>query len=230
MTMQRGEERASQSVEDFLKAMYRLQREGGRVATNALADELAISAPAVTDMAQRLHDDGTVDYVKYRGMRLTPKGERVALLMLRRHRLIEAYLVQDLGYALHEVHDEAEALEHSVSDRFVEAISLKLGHPRFDPHGDPIPNLDGVMAERDLQPLTQLALHRPAVVRRFLMHEPALLQATQARGLTMGAALEVTARAPFEGTLEVKVAARPAQTLGYKMAAAILVEIVENLC
>ena len=149
---------SSQSVEDFLKAVYNLQGERDRVSTNALADALNISAPAVTDMAQRLVEEGTVDYLKYRGVRLTDQGERVALQMLRRHRLIETYLVQDLGYQLHEIHDEAEALEHSVSDRFVEAIARKLGEPSYDPHGDPIPNLDGIMQERNAAAPDRLAL------------------------------------------------------------------------
>lgn len=230
MSNRRDASGSSQSVEDFLKAIYRLQRETERASTNALADTLNISAPAVTDMAQRLVDEGTVDYVKYRGVRLTDEGERVALKMLRRHRLIEAYLVQDLGYALHEVHDEAEALEHTVSDRFVEAISRKLGHPRFDPHGDPIPNLEGEMLERDLQPLAELALRAPARLRRFMMDDPAMLQATQERGLVLGDVLEVISREPFEGTLEIQQGSRAAQTIGHKMASAILVEIIAPMC
>ncbi len=228
--MRREATGSSQSVEDFLKAIYMLQREADRVATNALADTLKISAPAVTDMAQRLVDEGTVDYVKYRGVRLTEKGERVALQMLRRHRLIEAYLVQDLGYALHEVHDEAEALEHTVSDRFVEAISRKLGHPLYDPHGDPIPNLEGVMPVRDLQPLTELAQRTPARIRRFILDDPAMLQATQQRGLVLGAVLEVISRQPFEGPLEIRLGAAAAQTIGHKMASGILVEITTPVC
>ncbi len=219
----------SQSVEDFLKAVYTLQGERDRVATNALAESLNISAPAVTDMAQRLVDEGTVDYLKYRGVRLTKAGERVALQMLRRHRLIETYLVQDLGYQLHEIHDEAEALEHSVSDRFVEAIARKMGEPSYDPHGDPIPNLDGVMQERNLQPLSTLRLGAPARIRRFIMDDPAMLRNTQERGLTMGATLEALERDPFDGPVTVRLGTGGAQTVGYKMAALILVESIDHL-
>ena len=216
---------SSQSVEDFLKAIYRLQRQTERVSTSALAEALNISAPAVTDMAQRLVDEGTVDYVKYRGVRLTRRGEQVALKMLRRHRLIEAYLVQDLGYALHEVHDEAEALEHTVSDRFVEAISLKLNNPSYDPHGDPIPDLAGVMPVRDLQSLSELALHTPARIRRLVMEDSAMLRNTQERGLELGKTLEVIERDQFDGPIVVRVQPRNTQTLGFKMASAILVEV-----
>lgn len=220
----------SQSVEDFLKAVYTLQREGDRVSTNALADALRISAPAVTDMAQRLVEEGTVDYLKYRGVRLTDEGERVALQMLRRHRLIETYLVRDLGYQLHEIHDEAEALEHSVSDRFVEAIARKLGEPSYDPHGDPIPNLEGIMQERNLQPLSTLRPNSRARIRRFIMDDPAMLQNTQERGLTMGVTLEVVARDPFEGPVTVRLDAAGTQTIGHKMASSILVEFIDHMC
>lgn len=221
---------SSQSVEDFLKAIYRLQRETDRVATNALAEALNISAPAVTDMAQRLVEDGTVDYRKYRGVRLTEKGEQVALKMLRRHRLIEAYLVQDLGYQLHEVHDEAEALEHTVSDRFVEAISLKLDNPSYDPHGDPIPDLQGIMPVRNLHPLSELALNTPARIRRLVMDDPAMLRNTQERGLEIGRTLEVVARDQFDGPIQVVVKPQNVQTIGFKMASFILVEFLEPLC
>ena len=220
----------SQSVEDFLKAVYTLQREGDRVSTNALADALRISAPAVTDMAQRLVEEGTVDYLKYRGVRLTDEGERVALQMLRRHRLIETYLVRDLGYQLHEIHDEAEALEHSVSDRFVEAIARKLGEPSYDPHGDPIPNLEGIMQERNLQPLSTLRPNSRARIRRFIMDDPAMLQNTQERGLTMGVTLEVVARDPFEGPVTLRLGAAGTQTIGHKMASSILVEFIDHMC
>lgn len=220
---------SSQSVEDFLKAIYTLQRDRDRVSTNALADVLNITAPAVTDMAQRLVDEGTVDYLKYRGVRLTDDGEQVALKMLRRHRLIELYLVQDLGYQLHEVHDEAEALEHTVSDRFVEAIAVKLGDPQYDPHGDPIPNIEGVMPERDLQPLSKLALHTPARIRRFMMDNPQMLRYTQERGLMIGKALEVVARDPFEGPITLKVQPGHSIIIGHTLASFILVEFFDPL-
>lgn len=227
MTRRRLATGTSQSVEDFLKAIFRLQRQTDRVSTNALADALNISAPAVTDMAQRLVDEGTVDYLKYRGVRLTDEGERVALKMLRRHRLIEAYLLEDLGYQLHEVHDEAEALEHTVSDRFVEAIARKLGNPPYDPHGDPIPNREGLMPQRDLQPLSMLPTQTSARIRRFIMDDPRMLQETQKRGLTLGAKLEVLARDDFDGPLKVRLQPDNQQIIGFKMASEILVESLE---
>jgi len=217
----------SQSVQDFLKKVYTLQQQSDRVSTNALADALNITAPSVTDMAQRLVEEGTIDYRKYKGVRLTDDGKIVALKMLRRHRLIELYLVQDLGYELHEVHDEAEALEHTVSDRFIEAIANKLGNPEYDPHGDPIPNIEGVMPKRDLQPLATLELDTPARICRFVMDNPEMIQHTQERGMVMGKEVEILARDPFEGPITLKMADDDEIIIGHAIAVAILVELVE---
>ena len=218
----------SQSVEDFLKKVYTLQQDMDRVSTNALADALKITAPSDTDMARRLVEEGTIDYRKYKGIRLTDKGEQIALKILRRHRLIELYLVQGLGYELHEVHDEAEALEHTVSDRFIEAIATKLGHPEFDPHGDPIPNIEGVMLQRDLQPLSTLPLATPARICRLRMDNPEMLQHSQERGLIMDAELEMLARDPFEGPITLKMQDNEQIVIGHAVASVILVETIEN--
>jgi DtxR family transcriptional regulator, Mn-dependent transcriptional regulator len=216
---------ASESVENFVKAVYVLQQAGERVSTNALKDALNISAPSVTDMAKRLVDNGLVDYVKYQGVKLTEAGENLALILIRRHRLIELYLVQELDYALHEVHQEAEKLEHSVSDRFIEAIDAKLGHPEFDPHGDPIPDTDGMMIRRDLCPLSELPLATPARVSRLVSTDNQMLQHTIDRGFALNTEVEVTARDPFEGPLTVKMGDQ--QTIiGFNVAESILVEVV----
>lgn len=227
MTRQKERSSSSQSVEDFLKKVYTLQQSMERVSTNALADALSITAPSVTDMAQRLVEEGTIDYRKYKGIRLTADGEQVALNILRRHRLIELYLVQGLGYELHEVHDEAEALEHTVSDRFIAAIATKLGHPEFDPHGDPIPDLEGVMPIRELQPLSTLPLDTPARICRFITENPEMLQHTQERGLIMGTELEMLARDPFDGPITLKLDSEPQMVIGHSVASAILVEILD---
>jgi len=214
----------SQSVQDFLKTVYTLQQDVERVSTNSLAEALNITAPSVTDMAQRLVEEGTVDYLKYRGIRLTDNGEAVALKMLRRHRLIELYLVQGLGYELHEVHDEAEALEHTVSDRFIEAIATKLGDPEFDPHGDPIPDVEGVMPQRDLHPLSTLNLNTPARICRFMMENPEMIQHTQERGLVMGVDLKILIRDPFDGPITLQMADGSQMIIGHTVASSILVE------
>jgi DtxR family Mn-dependent transcriptional regulator len=218
----------TEAVENFVKSVYVLQQRSNRVSTNALRDVLRITAPSVTDMAKRLMDGGLLDHRKYHGVRLTALGERIALRILRRHRLIELFLVQELGYALHEVHSEAEALEHAVSDQFIEAIDAKLGHPHFDPHGDPIPTDDGTIQRRDLHPLSELALHTTARVSRLLAEESDMLQHILDRGFQLNTPVEVSARDPFQGPLTVLVGDKPNETvIGYSVADTILVEVVE---
>ncbi|HLV37117.1 MAG TPA: metal-dependent transcriptional regulator, partial [Spirillospora sp.] len=213
----------SESVQNFLKSIYALQQGGNRVSTNDMAGLLNISAPSVTDMAQRLEEAGLVDYQKYRGVMLTSAGEEEALKILRRHRLIELYLVEELGYELHEVHAEAERLEHAVSDRFIEAIADRLGHPDVDPHGDPIPTAEGVIRRRDLTPLSEWPLNTPAVVSRIRATSDDMLQHIVDRGLKLHAQVEVMARDPFEGPLTVQVDGTQ-QIIGYNVAACILVD------
>ncbi|MGJ3238696.1 MAG: metal-dependent transcriptional regulator [Anaerolineae bacterium] len=225
-------ERPSQAVENFIKAVYVLQsehthnasKEDMRVSTNALKTALEISAPSVTDMAQRLVENGLVDYRKYRGVRLTDKGEALALNLIRRHRLIELYLVRELGYELHEVHDEAEELEHAVSDRFIEAINTKLGAPEFDPHGDPIPDVDGTFTRRELQPLSELPITTRGHVSRFISTDSEMLQHTLDRGFLLDKPIEVLARDPFNGPITVQLGEQQT-TIGYMVAETILVEV-----
>lgn len=222
--------RRSESVDDFLKAVYTLQRnggtEGGRVSTNDLSAELGIAASSVTVMAQRLEQSGMVDYQRYAGVVLTPEGEAQALKVIRRHRLIESYLVQELGYALHEIHDEAERLEHTVSERFIEAIARKLEDTAYDPHGDPIPTADGTLApRRDLLRLTELPLGQLAQVARFDAEDNAMLQYVLDRGFSLHTRLTVTAREPFDGPLTVEIGDNATQTIGARAAAIIFVQI-----
>lgn len=217
----------SESIENFVKAVYGLQQHAERVSTNALTAALKISAPSVTDMAQRLVDNGLIDYKKYYGVRLTADGEAMALKLIRRHRLIELYLVQELGYALHEVHEEADKLEHAVSDRFIEAVDLKLGSPIFDPHGDPIPDADGWMTNRELCPLSALPLATPARVSRFIANDKAMLQHTLDRGFELNSEVEVTGRDPFDGPLTIRMSGHET-VIGHQVAEAILVEVIED--
>jgi DtxR family Mn-dependent transcriptional regulator len=219
----------TKAAEDFLKAVFSLQQHlktsDERVSTNALTEVLKIKPPSVTDMAQRLVKAQLIDYEKYRGVRLTATGQAIALKMIRRHRLIELYLVQELGYALHEVHEEAEKLEHAVSDRFIEAIALKMQHPQFDPHGDPIPAPDGTMAKRELLSLAEVPLATPARIAQFIAETPAMLQYTLDRGFVLHEQVQVVARDPFEGPVTVQLLAQQI-IVGHTIAAAILVEVL----
>ena len=213
----------SESVENFLKAIYSLQQASERVSTNTLAEALTISAPSVTDMAQRMVKDGLVDYQKYRGVVLTDAGAEVALKIIRRHRLIELYLVTELGYELHEVHAEAEALEHAVSDRFIEALSGKLDDPDLDPHGDPIPSAEGVVAQRDLTRLSDLPEGRPGHVARLTTDNPEMLRHILERGFRLNAPVEVLARDPFDGPLTIRLDGEE-RVVGHAVADTVLVE------
>jgi DtxR family Mn-dependent transcriptional regulator len=235
----------SPAVENFLKAIYTLQQPDAdpptrpgdlaranapaRVSTNALSEHLGKTAPSITDMAQRMTAAGLVDYKRHHGVTLTAAGETIALRVLRRHRLIELYLVTELGYELRDVHDEAERLEHAVSDHFVEAIARKLGNPDFDPHGDPIPAPDGSITARPLLSLAELPLEMPAVVRRLRADSPEMLQYVLDRGFQLAARVHVTARDPFDGPVTVVVEGQ-VRALGQSVAGAILVEpVVETL-
>lgn len=214
----------SASVENFLKAVYILQQGAERVSTNTLRDVLSITAPSVTDMAQRLEADGLVDYQKYQGVILTPKGEVIALKVIRRHRLIELYLVRELGYALHEVHDEAERLEHVVSERFVEAVASRLGDPDFDPHGDPIPTAEGVMIPaRNLEPLSALVVGDAAAVAQLKTSDPDMLQHILDRGFRLHSHLEIVAVDPFHGPITALVDGEM-RVIGHHVADCILVQ------
>ncbi|CAG0928209.1 Diphtheria toxin repressor [Planctomycetaceae bacterium] len=213
----------SESVENFIKAVYSLQQQEERVSTNTLSDALNISAPSVTDMAQRLVTAGLVDYQRYKGVVLTASGREMALRVLRRHRLIELYLVRELGYALREVHEEAEKLEHAVSERFIEAIAYKLGDPNFDPHGDPIPAADGTLTQRQLMPLTELPEHVKASVSQLKSSSPEMLQHILDRGFTLDSEVEVLARDPFDGPISARVDGRE-RIVGFNVAECILVD------
>jgi len=214
----------SPSVENFLKAVYILQQGSNRVSTNTLRDVLNITAPSVTDMAQRLVTAGYVDYQKYQGVILTPTGEHIALKVIRRHRLIELYLVRELGYALHEVHEEAERLEHAVSDRFIDALAGRLGDPGFDPHGDPIPAADGTMIPaRPLQPLSALAAGDTATVSQFKTSDPDMLQHILDRGFTLDSHIEIVSVDPFDGPVMARINGE-SRMVGHQVADCILVQ------
>ena len=195
----------SRSVDDFLKKVYSLQQVSERVSTNDLAEALSISAASVTDMAQRLQEASLIDYRKYYGVRLTLRGEIIALRVLRRHRLIELFLVQHLGYAMHEIHDEAERLEHAVSDRFIESLASILGQPLLDPHGDPIPSADGKILQRELQRLSDLPPAHPATVRGLSSSDPAELALQNQLGFELGARVINNAHHPEDGMIHVDV-------------------------
>lgn len=199
-------ETLTRSVEDYLKAIYRLSPEGRPASTSDIAHLLELSAPSVSGMVKRLSELGLLEHVPYKGVQLTDAGRRAALRMVRRHRLIEAYLVEFLGYSWDTVHAEAERLEHAVSDTLVERMAAALGHPAVDPHGDPIPAADGSIYEPVSTPLTEVAIGQTVEITRVDEREPERLRYLASLGLTPGTVLTLLDRAPFGGPVTVEAA------------------------
>ncbi|HUP20743.1 MAG TPA: metal-dependent transcriptional regulator [Gemmatimonadota bacterium] len=184
-------------IEDYLKSIYMLGRESdGRASTSAIAERMDVSAASATNMMQRLAEMKLADYVPYKGVSLTDAGEKIALEVIRHHRLIELYLAEALGYAWDEVHEEAERLEHVISEEFEDRIDAMLGHPTTDPHGDPIPPKTGAMRERPLRPLSEARPGERVVVLRVGDRDPSVLRRLAELGLVPGAAVEVTGTGP----------------------------------
>src|SRR6478672_10582547 len=184
----------TRAVEDYLKAIYKLQQAGAHATTNAIAESMGLRAASVTSMLKHLSKQGMAVYTPYKGVALTEEGEAAALITIRRHRLIELYLHRNLGVPWDRVHDEAERLEHVISPYLGERIDTALGHPQFDPHGDPIPTSAGVLPVRDLVALEELPLGTPSVVRRISDHNPDLLRYVDSLGIVPDATVKVTDR------------------------------------
>jgi DtxR family transcriptional regulator, Mn-dependent transcriptional regulator len=201
-------ETLTRSVEDYLKAIYRLSPEGRTASTSEIAHLLALSAPSVTGMVKRLSEQGLLEHVPYRGVQLTDEGRRAALRMVRRHRLIEAYLVGFLGYSWDTVHDEAERLEHAVSDTLVERMAAALGNPDFDPHGDPIPSADGFVHELSGISLSDVPVGETVAIHRVQESQPERLRYMASLGLKPGARITVVDRQPFDDLVTIEVGDR----------------------
>jgi DtxR family transcriptional regulator, Mn-dependent transcriptional regulator len=195
----------SEAIEDFLKTVYLLQQEAERVQTSMLAEALGITAPSTTEMAKKLAKANLVVHEPYRGIRLTPIGERIALEIVRNHRLLELFLVQALGYAWDEVHEEADRLEHAVSERLIQRIAEYLGDPRYDPHGDPIPSPEGAIQKRELTPLAEWPVGETGHVARLRDQSPDMLRYLADKGLVIGAEVHVVKSDPFDGPLTLEV-------------------------
>jgi DtxR family Mn-dependent transcriptional regulator len=186
----------SASVEDYAKAIYALEARHGAASTNALAERLGVSPPAVSAMVKKLAALGYVRHARYHGVRLTDAGRRVALEVLRHHRLLETYLVEELGVPWDSVHAEAEVLEHVLSEGLEARIAAKLGEPTRDPHGDPIPALDGTVVEEPTVPLTSLAGGASARFVRVSDSDPLVLRELAALRIGPGDRLEVVSADP----------------------------------
>ena len=210
-------------VEDYLKAIYSLRQSGEQVRTVALAARLNVKPPTVTAMLKTLADLTLIRYEPYRVVELTETGEQIALEIVRHHRLIELYLVKALGFSWDEVHDEAEVLEHFISEKLEARIAAYLDHPTHDPHGDPIPTLDGTLPESSAQSLADLPEKTRARIVRVSDQNPERLRYIAKLGLVPGAQIQVIESAPFDGPISVRVA-RTVHAVDRRLARTILVE------
>jgi DtxR family Mn-dependent transcriptional regulator len=204
----RGASRVSLTapVEDYLKAIYELESRQGSAATSDVADALSVAPASVTGMIRRLASHGYLDHIPYRGVQLTEAGRRAALRTIRRHRILECYLTQTLGFPWDRVHDEAERLEHAASDELIDRMAVALGHPTRDPHGAPIPRADGTVDDTALETLAEWPIGRAATMVAVSDKDPALLRYLAEIGLQPGVSVEVVARAPFSGPVTLRVA------------------------
>jgi DtxR family Mn-dependent transcriptional regulator len=210
-------------AEDYLKAIYEIGQGGDAAATTGIAASLGIAAASVSGMLQRLARLGLVRVEPYRGARLTPGGRQIALQLIRRHRIIESYLTNLLGYQWEDVHDEAERLEHAASPELIERMAAALGNPTEDPHGAPIPTAQGRVDERRLKTIADLAVGATARVVRMSDRDPAFLRYVAKLGIRPGTIVKVASRDPFDGPITL-VAGRAKKAMGAAAAGRVFVE------
>ena len=214
----------TRSTEDYLKTIYELVHHGAPAQTSAIAEALDIAPPSVSAMVKRLKESGYLEHVPYRGVKLTQDGLRAALRMVRRHRIVETYLTTKLGYDWDSVHEEAERLEHAVSDELIERMAMALGNPRYDPHGAPIPTKEGTVEEAHYVPLAELPVGEVAELRMVSDKDPERLRYVASIGLKPGVSFEVLARQPFRGPTTIKIALSTLkeQVVGYELGCSLL--------
>lgn len=215
----------SSAVEDYAKAIYSLERrDSGVVSTNAIAERLSVTPASASAMIKKLATLGLVRHVPYKGVELTPRGLEVALEVIRHHRLLERYLAEELGVPWDRVHDEAEVLEHVLSEELEELIAAKLGHPTHDPHGDPIPSADLVIDERPTVSLQSLEVGASGTFTRISDSDPEMLRWLAERGIAPGDDFEIEDKQPFGGPVFARFGSAT-HALGGGLARAMRVEL-----
>ena len=215
----------SSSVGDYLKAIWEISRSGA-ASTKEVANRLSVSSASVTNMFGRLQEMGLVRYERYRGASLTRRGLVEALRLVRRHRLIETFLLEHLGYSWQDVHEEAERLEHAVSDKFTERLAKLLGHPDRDPHGDLIPAADGTFASERSKPLSETEAGQRVHIIRVSDESASVLNHLGDRGLIPGRVLSVKEVRSLDGVVTVEDEDGDEHPLGEALARAIFVQAV----
>lgn len=215
--------KVSSSKENYLKAIYHLQEEGGIVTTNALAKELDTRAASITDMLKKLKTQKLLLYEKYQGFKLSPEGRRLAIQIIRKHRLWEVFLVDKLQFGWEEVHEMAEELEHITSKRLIDRLDEFLGFPKSDPHGDPIPDINGKMSPKKQVSLMELPVNTPGLVSNITDQSAEMLELLKHKGISLGTKLEIRKRFSFDNSLELKIKTLPPVTISENVAKNVFV-------
>ncbi len=216
----------SKALEDYLKIIYKLEDrtpEEKGVQTSAIAERLAISQASVSNMLKKLAEQGFIEYAPYYGVSLTDAGRKIALNMIRKHRILELYLVERLGYSWDEVDEEAEVLEHTISDKLADRMWEDLGRPTHDPHGSPIPSAEGVVEQQNWIALTEIDLNQAVEVKRIKNRSPEELRYLASIGLTTGVKVVIKNSAPLNGPLLIEVAGQDLHAIDYRLALALMV-------
>ena len=209
------------AIEDYLKTIYKLETKG-TVQTSEIARELDVAAASVTAMVKRLARHGFVRHESYKGVQLTATGRKIALEIIRHHRLLETYLREVMGYSWRELHDEAEQLEHHISEEFEDKIDAMLGNPTHDPHGHPIPTRDGQVEEPSDRTLAECDEGMRCTIDHLCDRDPDLLHYLEDLGMLPGASVEIISKGPFKGPVAVRVG-EDEQTIGFEVAQSIFV-------
>jgi DtxR family transcriptional regulator, Mn-dependent transcriptional regulator len=213
----------SVSEENYIKSIYHLQQDTGLVNTNSLAAEMQTKAASVTDMLKKLAAKKILQYEKYRGFKLTDNGKKVALAVVRKHRLWEYFLVEKLGFEWDKVHDIAEELEHISSNELIEKLQHFLGNPSFDPHGDPIPDSNGKIPKLNQVNLTAMPLNKTVTVSSVSNQSPQMLEMLKHYAIAIGTGVRLLKKFEFDGSLEIKVSKQPACIISEQIAKNIFV-------
>ncbi|MGB2960283.1 MAG: metal-dependent transcriptional regulator [Bacteroidota bacterium] len=215
----------TRTTEDYLKAICMLEQRGQRVSTSALATRLHLADASITEMLKKLSRRGLVRYERYRGVELTVPGRKLAIKIMRRHRLWEMFLVKFLGFSWDQIHEEAERLEHVTSDLLEQQLDRALGHPNVDPHGDPIPTVDGVLRDPKLIKLAESRPGSIVLVTRVRDGDPEILRYMALLGIGLGKKIRVKEAIDFDGSLRVQIGAKE-QFISAKLAESIYVGCV----
>jgi DtxR family Mn-dependent transcriptional regulator len=217
----------SRSIEDYLKTILELGADDTPAQTTAIAESLSVAPPSVSGMLKRLAEAGLIDHEPYKGVVLTAGGRRAALKVVRRHRILESYLMSKLGYDWDTVHDEAERLEHAASDELIDRMAMALGNPRYDPHGAPIPTTGGEIERPNHVPLTEVPVGSSAELRMVSDKDPDRLRYLASLGLKLGATFKVLSRQPFMGPVAIRLSGSIPrdQVIGHELATMLLCSV-----